>query len=173
MDIRLLAVGLCGAVLAGACTRSPQGPPAAAPGASAPSFPDHGQVRGVAVFAGVDGVSYSTGTERFGAYAGYEERVVTVTLAPVELARLADRLVAAAASHARPPAEPAMSIPPQTYDLLLVTGRGTERMRFWNAPGYSVPAPVLDVLASLPAARRPPVLDRFIEANRRLAGDGG
>jgi hypothetical protein len=122
----------------------------------------------VAVYAGVDGVSYSTGAERFGAYPGYADRVVAVTLAQADLDALAERLAAAGVGGSNRPPDPTMLVPPQTYTFLVYTNRGTRQMRYWHARGSEVPESLLVALETLPGNLRPALIDQLIAANRSL-----
>jgi hypothetical protein len=119
------------------------------------------------IFAGVDGVTFSTDNSRFNLFDDYRDRETAITVSPDELSDIVDRLVAAGLleeSHVNAPFF--ISLP--VANTIMIAWPDRVRQFTWvYGDECRVPEKYLSLLEEVNARHRVTLLKAFITYNRR------
>jgi len=119
------------------------------------------------IFAGVDGVTFSTDNTRFNLFDGYRDRETAITISPDELSDIIDRLLAAGLleeSHVNAPFF--ISLP--VANTIMIAWPDRVRQFTWvYGDECRVPEKYLSILEDVNARHSVTLLKDFITYNRR------
>jgi len=124
----------------------------------------------VALYTDIDGVSFSTDGAPYSRYTDFLEREETVQLTAVQLANLLDALEREGffREQGRRPSTKGRPVPEAIFRICVASPTNSRECVFLFEKGANVPARYREIFATLPIARRPAALDRFLKMNGQL-----
>ena len=126
----------------------------------------------VGVFIGVDGVTLSADSKKFGFYEDYDDRETLVPMSPVELSNVVEQLRSAGLFEEAELNTPYFISLPQTYTIVVAWPDEHRRFTWITRDECRIPEKYLQILERLNTNLKLTVIQEFIAHNRRRASPG-